>query len=190
MSPAGSKGFWHDRSDRPTPPSDGTTVVLKLLVWVAVLTIAELSTGASVAQEQPRSNVGTLTCRVGPGIGAVVASRRRLACRFNARDGYSEQYAGSVTRFGLDIGITAGGVMGWNVLTRTRGVRRGALAGHYVGASGDVSLGLGGGAKVLVGGSRRATMLQPVSVVAQVGVNLALGVAGLELRFLSSSPAD
>jgi hypothetical protein len=80
--------------------------------------------------------------------------------------------------------------MSWIVLARTRGVRRGALAGHYVGASGDVSLGVGGGAKVLVGGSRRATVLQPVAVVAQVGINLALGVAGLELRFLSSPPKE
>ena len=163
--------------------------MLKLLVWVTVLTITGLSVGASDAQEQRRSNVGTLTCRVGPGIGALIASRRRLACRFNASDGHSEQYAGSITRFGLDVGITAGSVMSWIVLARTRGVRRGALAGHYVGASGDVSLGVGGGAKVLVGGSRRAMMLQPVSVVAQVGINLALGVAGLQLRFLSS-PRD
>jgi hypothetical protein len=161
----------------------------KFLAWVAGLMIAGLSVGASAAQE-PRTNVGTLTCRVGPGVGALIASRRRLACRFDATDGHSERYSGSITRFGLDVGITAGGVMRWIVLTRTRGARRGALAGHYVGASADVSLGLGGGAKVLVGGSRRATMLQPVSLVAQAGVNLALGVAGLELRFLGSAPAE
>lgn len=156
--------------------------MLKLLALAAVLTITTLSVGAR-AQEQRRSNVGTLTCRAGPGIGALIASRRRLTCRFNARDGHSEQYAGSVTRFGLDVGITAGGVMSWIVLARTRGVRPGALAGHYVGASAEASLGVGGGAKVLVGGSRRSTMLQPVSVVGNVGVNLALGVAGLTLRF-------
>jgi hypothetical protein len=160
--------------------------VPKLLVWVTVLTIANLSAGAALGHEQRRLNVGTLTCRVGPGIGAVIASHRRLNCTFNSRDGHSEQYSGSIVRFGLDVGITAGGVMSWIVLTRTRGVRPGALAGHYVGASGEISLGIGGGAKVLIGGSRRATMLQPVSVVAKVGVNLALGVAGLELRFLGS----
>jgi len=33
-------------------------------------------------------------------------------------------------------------------------------------------------------------MLQPVSVVAQVGINLALGVAALRLRFLGSSTAE
>src|SRR5262249_41515472 len=92
----------------------------------------------------------------------------------------------SVTRFGLDVGATAGGVMSWAVLIRTRGLRRGALAGHYVGLSGDASLGIGGGAKALIGGTRGATGLQPVSFVAQAGLNLAIGVAGLTLRFLGS----
>lgn len=160
------------------------------VLTITVLTIAVLSVPASAAREPRRTNIGRLTCRVGPGVGALIASRRRLACRFDARDGHSERYAGAVTRFGLDVGITAGGVMRWIVLSRTRGVRPGALAGHYVGASGDVSAGIGGGAKVLVGGSRRATMLQPVSVVAQVGVNLALGVAALRLRFLGSTPTE
>jgi hypothetical protein len=57
-----------------------------------------------------------------------------------------------------------------------------ALAGTYAGASGDVSLGLGVGANALVGGSNRTVSLQPLSVEGQVGVNLALGVAGLRLQ--------
>jgi hypothetical protein len=73
--------------------------------------------------------------------------------------------------------------MTWSVLARTRTIGRGVLAGNYVGASGDISLGFGLGANALIGGSRRMTMLQPISVASQVGVNLALGVAGLTLRF-------
>jgi hypothetical protein len=49
--------------------------------------------------------------------------------------------------------------------------------------SGDISLGPGVGAKALIGGSRRTTVLQPVSVVGKIGANLALGVTGLTLRF-------
>jgi hypothetical protein len=52
----------------------------------------------------------------------------------------------------------------------------------YVGGSGDISLGAGVGANALVGGSRRSVTLQPVSLEAQVGVNLALDVAGLTLN--------
>jgi hypothetical protein len=56
------------------------------------------------------------------------------------------------------------------------------LAGTYVGGSGSASLGVGLGANALIGGSHRSIALQPLSVEGQVGVNLALGVAGLTLR--------
>lgn len=162
--------------------------MLRLRLYAALLLFGGLAVEPAAAQQRWQVSAGTLVCRVGPGIGAVIASRRRLTCRFRATDGHLERYAGSITRFGLDVGVTAGGVMSWTVLTRTRGVRRGALAGHYVGLSGDASVGLGAGAKALIGGTRRAMVLQPVSVVAQAGVNLAVGVAGLSLRFLGSSP--
>ena len=57
----------------------------------------------------------------------------------------------------------------------------GALAGEFVGASGDVSVGVGAGANLLVGGTRRSVSLQPLSLEGQVGVNLALGVARMTL---------
>jgi hypothetical protein len=56
-----------------------------------------------------------------------------------------------------------------------------ALRGTNVGAGGNASLGLGLGANVLVGGSHRTISQQPLSVEGQVGINLALGVAGLTL---------
>lgn len=46
----------------------------------------------------------------------------------------------------------------------------------------DASLGLGAGGKLLIGGSHRTISLQPLTLQGQVGVNLALGVAGLALR--------
>ena len=57
----------------------------------------------------------------------------------------------------------------------------GALAGKYIGASGDIALGLGVGANALIGGSNNSIALQPFSVEGQVGVNLALGIAQLTL---------
>ena len=73
--------------------------------------------------------------------------------------------------------------MAWAVVAPTNGVlSHGALAGKYVGASGGVSVGASGAAaNVLIGGSHRTIALQPLSVEGQVGVNLALGVAGLTL---------
>lgn len=132
---------------------------------------------------QNSTKVGVLTCRTSASIGLIVGSRQRLRCRFTPDGGgRAENYVGAITRVGLDLGVTAGGVMVWGVFAPTQGLPHGALAGTYGGASGDISLGLGVGANALVGGSRRSVALQPLSVEGQVGVNLALGVAGLTLR--------
>ena len=148
---------------------------------------ALLAADPAAAQAQSRIQVGTLRCTMGPSIGAVVASRQRLRCTFTpVRGGKVERYSGSITRIGFDVGFTVGGVMRWRVVARTRSLGRGALAGNYVGASGDVSLGLGAGGNILIGGSRRSVVLQPVSLVGQVGVNFAVGIAGLTLRFAGS----
>jgi hypothetical protein len=72
--------------------------------------------------------------------------------------------------------------MGWAVFAPTSALPHGALRGNYAGASGDVSLGLGAGGKLLVGGSHKTISLQPLALQGQVGVNLALGIAGLALR--------
>jgi len=162
--------------------------------WIAARLLAAFpSAGVALAlvivcdpaQAQTRVQVGTLVCTAGPSIGAVIASRRRLTCRFNRVSGEpTENYSATVTRFGLDVGATAGGILSWRVLARTRQPGQGRIAGHYVGVSADVSLGLGAGAKVLIGGSRRSTMLQPVALIANVGLNLAAGVAGMTLRYV------
>jgi hypothetical protein len=135
------------------------------------------------AAAQSRAKAGMLTCKTGPSVGLIVGSRQKMQCRFTPDNGGPpEAYAGTIGRLGLDVGITAGGVMGWAVLASTTALPRGALRGNYVGASGDASLGVGVGANVLVGGSKNTVSLQPVSVEAQVGVNLALGVARLVLQ--------
>jgi Protein of unknown function (DUF992) len=155
------------------------------------LVAAELFLGTSNVLAQNRVQAGTLACRIGPGVGAVIASHRQMRCRFNPRSGGRvEDYSGTITRFGLDVGVTAASAMTWVVFVRTRTFRSGALAGHYVGASADASLGAGAGAKALVGGSRRSTVLQPFSLVGQVGINLAVGITGLTLRYKGSSIAE
>ncbi len=71
--------------------------------------------------------------------------------------------------------------MVWAVLAATPDIPAGALTGRFVGASGDISLGVGAGANILVGGTNRSVSLQPLSLEGQVGINLALGVAGMTL---------
>jgi hypothetical protein len=60
----------------------------------------------------------------------------------------------------------------------------GALAGTYAGGTAEASLVAGIGANALVGGSDRTVALQPFSVQGQVGLNIAAGVAGLDLRYV------
>lgn len=153
-------------------------------VVAAVVTLLCLPSSQALAQARGSVQVGSLTCRLAPTVGLIVGSRQRMTCQFNrSQGGRPERYSGAVTRIGLDLGVTGGGIMTWAVFAGTSAPVRGFLTGEYVGASGDIALGVGVGANVLVGGSRRSVMLQPLSVSGQVGVNLALGVAGLNLRY-------
>jgi hypothetical protein len=106
-----------------------------------------------------------------------------MRCRYTPDGPFPpEFYEGVINTIGLDVGFTAGGAMAWAVIAPTVGPPRGGLAGVYVEASGSVTTGLGVGANVLFGGSGRSVALQPLSVQAQVGLDLTLGVSGLELR--------
>jgi Protein of unknown function (DUF992) len=137
----------------------------------------------AVAQQTNQTKAGVLSCRTSASVGLIVGSHQKLSCRFTPdAGGPPENYVGHINRLGLDVGIRGGGAMAWAVLAPTSGVHHGALAGKYVGASGGASLGVGASANVLVGGSHRSFALQPLSVEGQVGVNLALGVAGLTLH--------
>ena len=133
------------------------------------------------AQAQ-RIRAGVLNCDVSGGIGLIIGSQRQVNCLFSPdTPGPQEGYYGTITKFGLDIGATAGGSLVWGVYAdTTRGY--GFLAGDYAGATGEATIAVGLGANVLVGGSNRTVALQPVSITGQVGLNLALGVANLSLR--------
>ena len=155
---------------------------LKLLSASIALAAYLFVSPSAFAQSAPQ--LGTLNCVMGPTVGLIVGSVQRMACTFNAANGTRENYAATFKRLGLDLGITAGGRLGWAVYARTAAVTKlqpRALAGTYVGASGDIALGLGVGANALVGGSNRTITLQPVSVLAQAGLNIAVGVGALEL---------
>jgi hypothetical protein len=123
-----------------------------------------------------------LTCDISAGIGVIIASKKDLTCMFTpSAPGPREVYVGSITKFGVDLGATSGGELMWAVFAPSDR-KFGALAGNYVGATAEATVGAGLGANVLVGGSNRTITLQPVSVQGQTGLNVAAGVAGLTLR--------
>ena len=134
------------------------------------------------AAAQANVQVGTLTCNVAGGWGFVFGSSKSVRCTFARAGGRPEHYAGTINKFGVDIGYTQGGVLVWGVFAPSGGLAPGALSGNYVGATGSATVGVGAGANVLVGGLDRSFTLQPLSLEAQSGLALAAGVASLTLR--------
>jgi hypothetical protein len=152
---------------------------MRFLIAASALALALASSDPAPAQ---RVKAGLLTCDVSGGLGFIVGSQKEVSCLFSPdQAGPQESYAGTITKIGLDIGITAGGVMVWGVFTETN-QGPGFLAGDYLGASGEASVAAGLGANVLLGGSNRTVALQPVSVSSDAGLNVAVGVADLHLR--------
>jgi hypothetical protein len=155
-----------------------STPRLWTIVWVFALGL--LASATADAREPFRA--GTLTCDTSARVGLVLGSRQDMRCVFVAVNGRQYIYRGLIRRLGLDIGVTRGGTLLWRVFARNSQIGRGTLRGNYVGASGNIALGVGLGAKLLIGGSRRSIVLQPLSVEGLIGINLALGVANLTLR--------
>lgn len=148
-------------------------------VAAALLTISQ----AQAAQDGVE--LGVLDCVIEGGAGMIITSTKDLRCTFTPTDSKfgPEAYFGVVRKYGLDVGATGDVVMKWLVLAPVGNkYAAGALAGDYVGASAGATVGVGAGANVLIGGSESAFSLQPISVEAQTGLNVALGVSQFQLR--------
>lgn len=150
----------------------------------ALLTAIALAALTSPAAAQDRAKVGVLRCDVSGGLGFIIAGTRQMECQFKTDSGFVEKYWGQVHRFGLDIGAATDGVLGWTVLAPTTGPRRGALAGEYAGLGASATVGAGVGANALIGGSDKATVLQPLSLQVQGGLELSAGVESLTLHIV------
>jgi hypothetical protein len=126
--------------------------------------------------------IGVLTCRVEGGPGWIIGSSKDAECTFNrSGPGGIEHYEGTIGKLGVDIGVTGETVLGWIVFAPGK-TKKGSLKGSYTGASAEATVGLGVGANVLVGGFKQSINLQPISVQAQTGLNVAAGVSSLNLR--------
>ncbi len=143
---------------------------------------AGIAAQGTPALAQAGVRVGTLSCNVAGGWGFVFGSSKALHCTLTPGPGRPEHYAGSISKFGVDIGYTQGGVLVWAVLAPSTNLAPGALAGNYVGATASATAGVGAGANVLVGGSNRSISLQPVSIEGNTGLNVAAGIGAITLR--------
>ena len=159
---------------------------IRTLVQTALVVSAFSGLTADFARAQAPASwtqIGMLSCKLNPSIGFIIFGHQSMECRFTQNDRFPPQaYEGALNTVGIDLGVSAGGVLGWAVLAPTAGPPPGALAGEYVGATGEIGLGLGAGVNVLMGGSGRSFALQPVSLEGSVAVNVTLGLSGLQLR--------
>ena len=153
----------------------------------AIASLAALVALASPLRAQSPNwvKVGGLGCTMSPTIGLLVVSEQKLNCEFTPDGPYPpENYSGTMGTIGIDVGVIGGGLLAWAVYMPTQGPPQGLLAGTYGGASGSIALGVGAGANVLLGGSGRSVMLQPISVEGSVGIEVTLGVSALTLQWM------
>jgi len=153
---------------------------LRLLAGAAVLSMCSAMSPAMAAPSGVK--VGTLTCHVASGWGFVFGSSRDLRCNFQPNGHGGERYSGSISKFGVDIGYTDNGVIVWAVFAPSSDVRAGALQGDYAGATANVTVGVGLGANVLIGGLDKSIALQPLSVEGNTGLNVAAGIGAISLK--------
>jgi len=154
--------------------------------FVAAATAA-LPLLAVCATAAPRAGVqlGVLECAIGAGTGYIIGSTKDLSCTFKPSGSKfaPESYFGVVRKVGIDVGSTGTALMQWLVLAPSGDIYApGALAGDYIGASAEATAAVGAGANLLVGGSNKSFTLQPLSVQAQTGLNVAVGVTRFQLR--------
>jgi hypothetical protein len=134
------------------------------------------------ADALPAVRAGLLECQGGRSIGYVIGSFASLDCIYRSQGHRAEPYIATVRRFGLDLGITEQTRVTWAVNAPANRFERGELTGTYGGVGANASVGVGGGGNFLVGGLGNAYALQPISTQGQTGLNLAAGVAGMELK--------
>jgi hypothetical protein len=157
------------------------TKKFRLMIGAAALGVLA---AAGTAQAAPHGvNVGSLTCSVASGWGFIFGSSKDLHCVFRQNDRRTQHYVGTISKFGVDIGYTEGGVLVWGVVAPSSDVRAGTLDGDYVGASASATVGVGIGANALVGGFDKSITLQPVSVSGNRGLNVAGGIGAISLKY-------
>ena len=146
------------------------------------IAIVALVAPLASANALPPVRAGILQCQGGQNVGFVVGSVTSLECVFQSEGRRPEPYIATVRRYGVDIGFTEQTRFTWAVNAPAGNIRRGDLAGSYGGVGANASIGIGGGGNFLLGGPANSYALQPISVQGQTGLNVAAGVAGLELQ--------
>jgi Protein of unknown function (DUF992) len=167
----------------PLAPPAGDFVMRRFFILAGIVLSMLVGIVATAnAQPAPSVRVGVLECRGGASIGFIVGSVTNLGCVLRIDGMPEDRYIATIRKVGVDLGITQESALAWGVYSPVARLGPGDLSGNYAGAQGSATLGVGVGGNVLVGGSDNSISLQPLSLQGQVGLNVAAGLASLELR--------
>ncbi len=159
--------------------------LLKPLMAILALAFA-LSFNTASAEDKAGLELGVLKCSVVPGsrVNLLIRSTADISCTFN-NQGVLERYNGEAgIALGLDLSFKTEERMAFAVISATSNANPGsyALAGKYVGGQAAASVGVGLGAKVLVGAGDTSLSLQPLALETNKGLGASAGVGFLYIE--------
>lgn len=151
---------------------------------VAALALAGMTVAGVAADTKSNSagfKVGTLTCHFDTSVGWLIGSVKEADCLYKGINGEEQLYSAELSRLGVDVGVTGAQTVVWAVIAPGK-AQPDSLEGTYLGASAEATAIVGLNANALLGGFKKSIALQPVSIGAQTGVNVAAGIGSLRLR--------
>src|SRR5476651_981792 len=154
--------------------------MMKSLTAATAVLVATIALAGS-AHAQPLTKtkyyIGSLNCNVSGSAGLIFGSSKELSCVFVTVNGTSENYQGSIKKFGIDIGFTKAAHVLWHVYSLGTDRGAGALNGQFAGGQESLAVGASAGTTGLYGGRNNEIVLESVSIAEKkAGLNFADGV--------------
>lgn len=130
--------------------------------------------------------IGVLKCSVvsGSRTNLLIRSTADISCTFN-NQGTLERYQGEAgIALGLDLSFKSEENMAFAVISASSNASPGSysLAGKFVGGQAAASLGVGLGAKVLIGVGDQSLSLQPLAIETNKGLGASAGIGFLYIE--------
>jgi hypothetical protein len=155
-----------------------------LTATIAALVATTAFAGGANAQALTKTKyyIGSLNCNVGGSVGLIFGSSKELSCVFVTVNGTSENYQGSIKKFGIDIGFTKAAHVLWHVYSLGTDRGAGALAGQFAGGQESLAVGVSAGTTGLYGGRNNEIILESIAISdKKSGLNFADGIAEMSL---------
>jgi hypothetical protein len=157
-----------------------------LFFLLSSLGIAIMVSSVHAEEQQAGFEVGILKCSVIPGtrVNLLIRTTADVECTFDNR-GTIERYRGETgIALGLDLSFKSDEKMAFAVLAVSSDVIPGgyALAGKYLGGQAAAAVGVGLGAKVLIGSGDKNFSLQPLALETSSGIGVSAGIGFLYIE--------